>query len=121
VGGIYVLGGDTQVLADGGGSPRLATHAFGRGRAVYLDGFKFSHENTRLLHRALFWAAANEAAWGAWHAENFYTECAWFPKKKKLVVINNAGTPQATKVILGDGKTAKAVELDAHGIAILEV
>ncbi|MDR2674240.1 MAG: 1,3-beta-galactosyl-N-acetylhexosamine phosphorylase [Opitutaceae bacterium] len=121
VDGIYVLGGGTQVLADGAGSPRLATHAFGKGRSVYFSGFKFSHENTRLLHRALFWAAANEAAWGAWQSENFHAECSWFPKKKKLVVINNAGTPQTARVTLGDGRTALPVGLDAHGIAILDV
>ena len=94
---------------------------FGRGRSVYLSGFKFTHENTRLLHRALFWAAAREAEWPAWQTSNLHTECAFFPRKKKLVVINNAGTAQETEVMLADGRAAQHVALDAHGIKILDL
>ena len=121
VDGIYVLGPDTAVLADRDGSPRVATHRPGRGRAVYFSGFRFTPENTRLLHRALFWAAAREAAWPVWNTTNVRTEAAWFGQAKKLVVINNAGEPQETTVTLADGKTARPVSLAAHGIAILDV
>lgn len=119
--GIYVLGADTQVLADKDGSPRIATHGFGKGRAAYLSGFKFTYENTRLLHRALFWAAAQEAKWSVWNSSNIRTEAAYFAKKKKLVVINNAGEAQTTVITLADGKATKSVKVDAHGIAILDV
>ncbi|PTX95696.1 1,3-beta-galactosyl-N-acetylhexosamine phosphorylase [Opitutus sp. ER46] len=119
--GTYVLDGTTTVLAEREGTPRLTTHAFGRGRAVYLSGFKFTAENTRLLHRALFWAAAQEAAWPVWNTTNVRTECAWFAAEKKLVVINNAGEPQQTTVTLADGRTQKRVDLAAHDIAILDV
>jgi beta-D-galactosyl-(1->4)-L-rhamnose phosphorylase len=121
VDGIYTLGAGTEVLADKDGSPRLATHAFGRGRSVYASGFKFTHENTRLLHRVLFWAAAREEQWPAWACSNVRTECAYFPKKTKLVVINNAGMPQKTSITLGDGRTRKMVSLTAHGLKILDV
>ncbi|HEY0945664.1 MAG TPA: 1,3-beta-galactosyl-N-acetylhexosamine phosphorylase [Opitutaceae bacterium] len=119
--GIYVFGEDTQVLADKENSPRIATHAFGKGRAVYFSGFKFTYENTRLLHRALFWAAAQEAGWNVWNTTNIKTECAAFARAGKLVVINNAGEPQQTVVTLADGKAKKSVKLEAHGIAILDV
>jgi len=118
---LYVLSGETFVIADREGAPRLTTHAFGKGRSVYLSGFKFTHENTRLLHRALFWAASQDACWGAWQPKNVHTEATWFAKAGKLVVINNAGEPQETTVTLGDGKTARRVSLEAHGIAILDV
>lgn len=121
VDGIYVHGPDTQVLAERENSPRLAVHGFGKGRAVYLSGFKFSPENTRLLHRALFWAAAKEAKWSVWSSSNIRTEATCFPKAKKLVVINNAGTDETTTVTLGDGQTTKAVHLPAHGIEILDL
>lgn len=123
VDGIYVLAGDTQVLAERGGekSPKLATHAFGKGRSVYFSGFKVSHENTRLLHRAIVWAAAQEAGWSVWSSTNVKTEATYFAKARKLVVINNAGSDEETQVTLGDGKTAKTVKLEAHGIAILDV
>lgn len=119
--GIYVLGGGPRVLAERDGAPRLAVQAFGRGRSVYLSGFRFTAENTRLLHRALFWAAGQEGGWGAWQSANVRTEATWFAKAGKLVVINNAGEPQETVVTLGDGRTTRTVRLEAHGIAILDV
>jgi beta-D-galactosyl-(1->4)-L-rhamnose phosphorylase len=121
VDGIYVFGPTTQVLADRENSPRIATHPFGKGRSVYLSGFKFTHENTRLLHRALFWAAGQEASWAVWNTSNIRTESAWFEKSKKLVVINNDGTDQETVVTLADGKSTKKVKVEAHGIAIIDV
>lgn len=121
VDGIYVLDGHTQVLADRDGSPRLTARGSGRGRAAYFSGFKFTPDNTRLLHRTLFWAAGAEAAWPVWNTSNIRTECAYFPAQKKLVVINNAGEPQETTVTLGDGRTTATFKLDAHGIAISDV
>jgi beta-D-galactosyl-(1->4)-L-rhamnose phosphorylase len=55
-----------------------------------------------------------------WNTSNLRTECAYYPRKGKLVVINNSDAAQKTKVWDGDGKT-RAVSLKAHGIAILEV
>jgi beta-D-galactosyl-(1->4)-L-rhamnose phosphorylase len=117
----FVLDGGTQVLFERDGTPRLTTHAFGRGRSVYFSGYKVNAENTRLLHRALFWAAAQEKAWSMWQCSNVRTECAWFPAEKKLVVINNAGEPQRTVVTLGNGRAQKRVNLKAHDIAILDL
>jgi beta-D-galactosyl-(1->4)-L-rhamnose phosphorylase len=118
---LYVLSAGTRVLAEQDGSPCIATHAFGRGRSVYLSGFKFTYENTRLLHRALFWAAAQEKQFPVWNCSNLRTESAYFPRKGKLVVINNAGTPQKTVVTLGNGRSRKTVRLAAHGIKILDL
>jgi beta-D-galactosyl-(1->4)-L-rhamnose phosphorylase len=120
-GDLYVLSEKTEVLAEREGSPQLAVHGFGQGRSVYLSGLKFSPENTRLLHRALFWAAAQEAKWGTWQSANVRTEATWFAKAGKLVVINNAGEPQETVVTLGDGRASRDVRLEAHGIAIIDV
>lgn len=117
----FVLGGETTVLAERNGTPRVTTHGFGKGRAVYFSGFKFTPENTRMLHRSLFWAAAQEKAWTVWQTTNVKTECAWFAGEKKLVVINNAGEPQETTITLADGQATKQVSLNAHDIAILDV
>lgn len=119
--GLFVLGGATQVLAERDGAPRLAVHAFGRGRSVYLSGFKFNFENTRLLHRALFWSASQETGWGAWQSSNVKTEASYFAKAGKLVVLNNAGTDERTTVTRGDRKATMHVEVPAHGIRILDV
>jgi beta-D-galactosyl-(1->4)-L-rhamnose phosphorylase len=118
--GIFALDGRTEVLAEKEGSPRLATRAFGKGRSVYLSGFKFTAENTRLIHRAIAWAAGREEDYALWTPTNLATEAAYFPKKKKLVVINNSGEPQQTEVPAAIGKKIK-VKLPAHGIQIVDI
>jgi beta-D-galactosyl-(1->4)-L-rhamnose phosphorylase len=120
VDGILTLGADTTVLAERDGSPTITARKFAKGRAVYFSGFRFTPANTRLLHRALFWAAAKEDQWSVWNSSNILTECAYFPKKRKLVVINNAGEAQTTTIALGDGRQTKKVKLEPHGIAILD-
>ena len=119
VDGVYVLGPDTRVLLEKENSPQLATHTFGKGRAVYLSGFKFTYENTRLIHRILYWAANREAGFAKWNCTNIRTECAFFPKQKKLVVINNSGEPQTTRVF-DAGIKPRSVKLEPYGIKILE-
>lgn len=119
VDGIFAHDGSTQVLAERDNSPRLTTQAFGRGRSVYLTGFKFSHENTRLLHRTLAWAGQAEREFGHWSSTNVRCECTWFPRAGKLVVINNAGTAETTRITLGPGRRARSVTLPPHGIKIL--
>ena len=118
---IYVFDAATQVLAERDRTPRLAVHGFGRGRSVYLSGYRCTPENTRLLHRALCWAAHREGGWAAWSSSNIRTEATWFPRAGKLVVINNAGTPQDTVITLGDGRSKRRVRLAAHGIAVRDV
>jgi len=119
VDGIYTLGSGTEVLAEGEW-PMVATNGFGKGRGVYFAGYKITPQNTRMMHRAIFWAAGREGEFRKWNTSNMRTECAYFPKKGKLVVINNSGEAQKTKVWNGEGK-AIGVSLKAHGIAILEV
>jgi len=118
--GIYVLGPDTTVLADANGAPRLAANSFGKGRGVYLSGFKFTPENTRLLHRALAWSASKESTWGTWQSANVKTEATYFARAGKLVVINNAGTDESTVVTLADARASAKIKLAAHGIQIVD-
>ena len=120
VDGIYALGPGVQVLAEKNGSPRIGANTFGKGRSVYLSGHKFAPQNTRLLHRAIQWAANREGDFQKWNCTNIRTECAYFPKKKKLVVINNSDAPQQTKVWDAQGKP-RPVSLKPHGIAILDI
>jgi beta-D-galactosyl-(1->4)-L-rhamnose phosphorylase len=120
VDGIYALGPGLQVLAEKEGSPRIATNTFGKGRSVYLSGHKFAPHNTRLIHRAIHWVANRESDFQRWNCTNVRAECTWFPKKRKLVVINNSDTGQKTGVWDGDGKEHQ-VTLKAHGIAILDM
>jgi beta-D-galactosyl-(1->4)-L-rhamnose phosphorylase len=117
---VFVVDKDTKVLADKDGSPKIALHNFKKGRSVYLSGYKFTQANTRLLHRALFWAAGQEGDFGPWTCSNIYTDCAYYPKGKKLVVINSSDKQQKTKVFDSKGNTID-VSLEPYGIEIIDV
>jgi beta-D-galactosyl-(1->4)-L-rhamnose phosphorylase len=110
----------TRVLADRNGSPRIATHNVGQGRSLYLSGFKYTPQNTRLLHRALYWTAGAESDFGAWVCSNLYTECAYYAESHKLIVINNSDRKQVTRVFDSD-KNGIEVSLEPHGMKILDV
>jgi hypothetical protein len=60
-----------------------------------------------------------EAEFPAWTCEDVRLECAWYPAKRTLVVINNCGDPVGSRVFDGGGNAFR-VSLEAHGIAILE-
>jgi beta-D-galactosyl-(1->4)-L-rhamnose phosphorylase len=117
---IFVSSSATRVLAKRNESPRIATHNVGQGRALYLSGFKYTPQNTRLLHRALYWTASAESDFGAWVCSNLYTECAYYAGSHKLIVINNNHSPQVTRVF-DSNKNSIEVGLEPHGMKILDV
>lgn len=117
---IYPLGKDTKVLSQKDGSIKIVLKNFGKGKSIYLSGFKFAPANTRLLHRSLFWAASKEADFDLWTSSNIQTDCAFYPDTKKLVVINNSANEQKTKVYNSESKTID-VSLASYGIKILDL
>jgi len=117
---VYIVDKDIQVLADRGESPRIAVHSFGKGQSIYLSGFKFTPQNTRLLHRSIFWAAGSENKFQLWTCSNIYTDCAYYPKGKKLVVINRSEKAEKTKIFDANGKTID-VSLEPYGIKIVDM
>ena len=118
VDGIFVLDADTEVLADKGNSPKIAVRAFGKGRGVYFSGHCYSPENTRLLHRAIYWAAGSEGDFGTWSCSNIYTECAYYAKSQSLVVINNTAEAQETCVVDPQGNYID-VSLEPYGVQFI--
>ncbi|MGD8786246.1 MAG: lacto-N-biose phosphorylase central domain-containing protein, partial [Phycisphaerales bacterium] len=117
---IFLLSKDVKVLIDKEDSPRIATNNYNKGRAIYLSGYKFTPQNTRLLHRALYWAANHESNFTPWTCSNINTECAYYPKNKKLVVINNSDKLEETKVFDSNGKSTN-VKIQPHGIEIINL
>jgi beta-D-galactosyl-(1->4)-L-rhamnose phosphorylase len=117
---IFMLDRDTSVLAARGQSPMITARNFGRGRAVYLSGHKYTPENVRLLHRTIFFAAQAEPAFDLYACGNPRTECAYYPAHKKLVVVNNGTAPEETRVTLPGGRSA-SVGLEPYGVAVLDV
>jgi beta-D-galactosyl-(1->4)-L-rhamnose phosphorylase len=120
VGNVFVSSHDTKVLAARDGSIRVSTHSFKAGRSVYLSGFRFSPQNTRLLHRALYWAAGYEQSFGAWTCSDVHTECAYYPGSAKLVVINNSHQTEETSIRGAQGKRIE-VHLEPFGLSVLDV
>ncbi|RPI25012.1 MAG: 1,3-beta-galactosyl-N-acetylhexosamine phosphorylase [Acidobacteria bacterium] len=119
-GNIYVLNEKTQVLAARGRSPMIATKEFGRGRSVYFSGHRYTPENVRLLHRAIFFAARAEGQFCAWLPSNVRTECAYYPDHQKLMVINNGSDPEETEIAVPGGRNIH-VGLEPYGSRIVEV
>ncbi|MDR0783683.1 MAG: 1,3-beta-galactosyl-N-acetylhexosamine phosphorylase, partial [Propionibacteriaceae bacterium] len=78
--GIVPVSDLTQVLRfDSGGDITLATNTYGAGRAVYASGLPWSPDNNRLLHRAIHWAANDEAGFSQWIASDPRVEIAHWP------------------------------------------
>lgn len=100
---VYVCDPATQLLAANGLHVMVAAKAYGQGRSVYFGALPYDLVNSRLLHRALFWAANREREFTKWFSENPSTECAYYPASGKLVVVNNSGQAQRTRVHRGDG------------------
>lgn len=114
---LYLTDGDTRVLAEQDGCPAIATHAFGKGRGVYLAGFSYSPENARMLLNLMLWAKGLPLN-AAYLTTDPGTECAWFPDSRQLVVINNTDTPRTTAVHTPEGDVT--VELEPFAACILD-
>jgi len=117
---VYQADRNTTVLAMEEGDVTLSAHEFGRGRSVYVAGLPYSPENTRLLLRAIYWAASREADIKTWYTTNIQTECAAYPEASKFVVINNSYEKQETTVYKDDGTEVK-VTLEPMGYKWLEI
>ncbi len=117
-GDIFATGDTTQILRLQDGSVELAAHQQGEGRGVYLAGLPYSHENSRLLHRAIYWAAGREADFGAqWVPSHPGVEVAVFPEAGKGFVMNNLMEAVSTRLagrttgLEGEGEVRK-LDLD---------
>jgi len=84
-----------------------AAKSYGNGRSVFFGALPYDLTNSRLLHRAIFWAAGMEAELMHWFCSNPNTDCAWYPQSRKLVVVNHSDQAQTTTVFRGDGTTTR--------------
>ena len=113
--GIYLTDGAAAVVYEAEGRPALTVNSFGRGKGIYLPSFAFSWENTRLLLNLIRYAG-NELEETRYLPDNLYTECAYYPQSKHLVVINNSDQPQQTTI--GTDYGPQVVELEAFDTVI---
>ena len=101
---IYALEG-SQVLVQREKEVQLAVNAFGAGRGVYLSGLPYSFRNSRLLLRAILWAAHREERLERWFSTNCCVDVHAYPEAGRFCVVNNTYAPQNTTVYRGDGSS----------------
>ncbi len=94
---LYLTDGKARVLLADGDRPVITVNDFGKGKGIYLASFQISLENTRLLYQLIRYAGG-EGTSGLYMTDNLYTECAYYPESRKLVVINNSDREQTTTI-----------------------
>lgn len=95
---LFLTDGKAKVLmADVDNRPLVTVNEFGKGKGIYLASFQQDLENTRMLYHLIRYAGG-EGTSGVYMTDNLYTECAYYPENKKLVVINNSDVEQTTTV-----------------------
>ncbi len=105
--GVYLSSEEAELLAGTADNVLLSTNTFGEGRTVYLADYKHNSENIRLFYRAILWAAHIESELKKWFSANLDTDCAFYPKVKQFVAMNNTEGKQDTTVYNGDGRTSR--------------
>lgn len=100
---IYALAESTEIIEYSDHEVHIAANAYGSGRGVYLAGLPYSHENTRLLMRCLYYAAHKEDLLYRWHTDNLHCEVHAYPESKKHAILNNSNKAQTTNFYDGDG------------------
>ena len=119
--GVYRMPGTAiEVLDHDDENIRLATHTYGKGRAVYCEQFQYSTETVRLLNRMLHWAAGEENAIKNWQSSNPVIECTAFEEAGKFVVTNVSYEEATSTITKSDGSTV-AVTVEANGMCWMDV
>lgn len=95
--GVHLTDGSAAVMSELDGKITLSTNNFGKGKGIYLPSFEFGWENTRLLLNLICYAG-KELQETKYIPDNLYTECAYYPESKMLVVINNSDQLQKTTI-----------------------
>lgn len=100
---VYALFEDTEIVEYKDHEVHAAAHAYGKGRGVYIAGLPYSQANTRLLLRAMYYAAAKEDVMKVWYADNLAVEVHAYPDAGKYAIVNNSNETQTTNVYDGAG------------------
>ncbi|MCD7841624.1 MAG: 1,3-beta-galactosyl-N-acetylhexosamine phosphorylase [Lachnospiraceae bacterium] len=99
---IYALDETTEIIEYSDGEVHAAAHPYGKGCGVYLAGLPYSFANTRLLLRALYYAAQRTEELTRWYSSNPACEVHAYPEAGKYAVLNNTPVPQETKECDGE-------------------
>lgn len=100
---IYALSAATEIIEYSNNEVHMAANTYRKGRGVYISGLPYSYENTRLLMRAMFYAASKEDRYHIWYADNLNCEVNAYPESGKYAILNNSNETQTTKFYDGEG------------------
>ena len=115
---IYAFEG-TDILVQKEKEVQMAVNAYGDGRSVYISGLPYSFENSRVLYRAILWAAHGEEELHKWYSTNYNVEVHAFVANGKYCVVNNTYEPQDTTVYTDSGSFE--LHLEANEIKWYEI
>lgn len=116
--GLYLTDGNARVVAEADGAPAMTINDFGKGKGIYMSHYNISLENTRMLFNIIL-LAGGETLDGEYITDNPYTECAYYPASRMLVIINNSGETQTASVKTETG--VKSATLEAYDTAIIQM
>ncbi len=114
----FLTDGKAKVLMADGDKPLVTVNEFGKGKGIYLASFQVNLVNTRMLYHLIRFAGG-EGTSGLYMTDNLYTECAYYPQSKKLVVINNSDVEQTTTIPTECGD--KTVTIVAYDTTFIEL
>ena len=115
---LYLTDGKAQVLLAEDDKPLVTVNQFGKGKGIYLASFQVDLENTRMLYQLIRYAGG-EGVSGLYMTDNLYTECAYYPESKKLVVINNSDKEQTATIPTEQGD--KTVTIAPYDTTFMEI
>ena len=107
--GIRLTDLETKVLYAASGIPQFTLHSFGKGKAAYLSGFRYSPESADMLLALLLHLTGTDPR-TALCCEHPLVETAWFPADATLVVMNNADSPVCTEISGPEGQIPVALD-----------
>jgi len=101
------------------GHVQLSANTFAAGRGVYLSELPYDLQNSRLLLRAIAWAAGKESSLDTLLTDNPNTDCAYYAETGKIAVANHTEAPQTTSFVDAKGVT-RNVELKSYEMTWVE-
>lgn len=99
---VHLTDGKAKVIRSVNTDPTFIINSYGKGKGIYLSTFETSTPNNRMLLNILMYAADIPFDTN-YITDNAYTECAYFPSDKKLIIINNSDRKQTTTVKTENG------------------
>jgi len=115
---LFLTDAKTTVLAQTNGQPAVTEHPYGKGKGIYLSGFRLSNASTRFLMNLLLYTTGIGLN-PEYLTDNPDTECAYYPQNGKLVVINNSEKAQKTRVRTEAGEVS--FELEPYATCMREI